>query len=65
MRFVCFSTWMQFLLHLKLNIIIYIVYLEIPQEILQLGAPAVCPDDPVPSAEDLADQIIEVLNYFR
>jgi len=56
---------MQFLLHLKLNIIIYIVYLEIPQEILQLGAPAVCPDDPVPSAEDLADQIIEVLNYFR
>ncbi|KAL9324688.1 hypothetical protein ACSQ67_009545 [Phaseolus vulgaris] len=31
----------------------------------ELGAPAVCPDDPIPSAENLADQIIEVLNYFR
>ncbi|KAG5059003.1 hypothetical protein JHK87_000032 [Glycine soja] len=29
------------------------------------GAAAICPDDPVPSAEDLADQIIEDLNYFR
>ncbi|KAK7272755.1 hypothetical protein RJT34_29576 [Clitoria ternatea] len=31
----------------------------------ELGAAAICPDDPVPSAEDLADQIIEILNYFR
>ncbi|KAL5161755.1 Protein NDL1 [Glycine soja] len=31
----------------------------------ELGAAAICSDDPVPSAEDLADQIIEVLNYFR
>ncbi|XP_052722735.1 protein NDL1 isoform X2 [Vigna angularis] len=31
----------------------------------ELGAAAVCPDDPIPSAEDLANQIIEVLNYFR
>eukprot|EP00256_Glycine_max_P065015 XP_025979610.1 protein NDL1-like [Glycine max] len=31
----------------------------------ELGAAAICPDDPVPSAEDLADQIIEDLNYFR
>ncbi|KAG5559231.1 hypothetical protein RHGRI_008958 [Rhododendron griersonianum] len=30
-----------------------------------LGAAALCPDDPVPSVDDLADQIIEVLNYFR
>lgn len=34
------------------------------QEYLQLGAAALCPDDPVPSAEDLADQILEVLNFF-
>ncbi|KAI8565423.1 hypothetical protein RHMOL_Rhmol03G0258000 [Rhododendron molle] len=31
----------------------------------ELGAAALCPDDPVPSVDDLADQIIEVLNYFR
>ncbi|XP_019457354.1 PREDICTED: pollen-specific protein SF21-like [Lupinus angustifolius] len=30
----------------------------------ELGAAAICSNDPVPSAEDLADQIIEVLNYF-
>ncbi|RDX74138.1 Pollen-specific protein SF21 [Mucuna pruriens] len=30
----------------------------------ELGAAAICSDDPVPSVEDLADQIIEVLNYF-
>ncbi|KAI8565422.1 hypothetical protein RHMOL_Rhmol03G0258000 [Rhododendron molle] len=35
------------------------------REFLQLGAAALCPDDPVPSVDDLADQIIEVLNYFR
>ncbi|KAA8523225.1 hypothetical protein F0562_009648 [Nyssa sinensis] len=31
----------------------------------ELGAAAICPDDPVPSVDDLTDQIIEVLNYFR
>ncbi|KAL8519805.1 hypothetical protein ACS0TY_010660 [Phlomoides rotata] len=31
----------------------------------ELGAAAICDDDPVPSADDLADQILEVLNYFR
>ncbi|MED6195696.1 NuDeL-like protein, variant 2 [Stylosanthes scabra] len=31
----------------------------------ELGASAICPDDPVPSVEDLADQIVEILNYFR
>ncbi|KAF4371449.1 hypothetical protein F8388_001977 [Cannabis sativa] len=31
----------------------------------KLGAAPICPDDPVPSADDLADQIIEVLNHFR
>ncbi|XP_052181338.1 protein NDL1-like [Diospyros lotus] len=31
----------------------------------ELGAAAICPSDPVPSVDDLADQIIEVLNYFR
>ncbi|KOM57877.1 hypothetical protein LR48_Vigan11g091000 [Vigna angularis] len=30
----------------------------------KLGAAAICCEDPVPSAEDLADQIIEILNYF-
>ncbi|XP_023002144.1 protein NDL2-like isoform X1 [Cucurbita maxima] len=31
----------------------------------ELGAAAICPDDPVLSADDLADQIAEVLNYFE
>ncbi|XP_030953125.1 protein NDL1-like isoform X1 [Quercus lobata] len=30
----------------------------------ELGAAAICPEDPVPSVDDLADQIIEVLNFF-
>lgn len=65
MRFVSQSIWMYFLLHLEKNIIIYKVSpLETPQELLQLGAAAICSDDPVPSVEDLADQIVEVLNYF-
>ncbi|XLU81501.1 hypothetical protein S245_004921, partial [Arachis hypogaea] len=38
--------------------------LELPQELLQLGVGAICPDDPIPSVEDLADQIVEILNYF-
>ncbi|KAE9446338.1 hypothetical protein C3L33_21764, partial [Rhododendron williamsianum] len=33
-------------------------------ELLQLGAAILNPDDPVLSAEDLADQIAEVLDYF-
>ncbi|KAG4377592.1 hypothetical protein GLYMA_18G164133v4 [Glycine max] len=56
---------MYFLLHVELNIIIHIVFpLKLPQEFLKLGATANCAEDPIPSAEDLADQIIEVLNYF-
>ncbi|KAK4391775.1 protein NDL1 [Sesamum angolense] len=31
----------------------------------ELGAAAICANDPVPSVNDLADQILEVLNYFR
>ncbi|KAK4432921.1 protein NDL1 [Sesamum alatum] len=31
----------------------------------ELGAAAICANDPVPSVDDLADQILEVLNYFR
>ncbi|KAG8367264.1 hypothetical protein BUALT_Bualt16G0054400 [Buddleja alternifolia] len=31
----------------------------------ELGAAAICVDKPVPSIEVLADQILEVLNYFR
>ncbi|KAG5127000.1 hypothetical protein JHK82_027835 [Glycine max] len=38
--------------------------LKLPQEFLKLGANAICAEDPVPSPEDLADQIIEVLKYF-
>ncbi|KAH8482316.1 hypothetical protein POPTR_018G067700v4 [Populus trichocarpa] len=30
----------------------------------ELGAAPISPDDPLPSVDDLADQIIEVLNYF-
>ncbi|EEF48108.1 pollen specific protein sf21, putative [Ricinus communis] len=30
----------------------------------ELGAAPICPSAPVPSADDLADQIIEVLNFF-
>lgn len=48
-----------------LKLIIHIVsLLELSQEFLQLGAAAICPEDPVPSVDDLADQIIEVLNFF-
>ncbi|KAJ8766921.1 hypothetical protein K2173_011739 [Erythroxylum novogranatense] len=31
----------------------------------ELGAASLCHHDPQPSVDDLADQIIEVLNYFR
>ncbi|KAJ0582142.1 putative alpha/Beta hydrolase [Helianthus annuus] len=31
----------------------------------ELGAAAVCPDDPILSVDDLCDQILEVFNYFR
>ncbi|MFS7903979.1 putative alpha/Beta hydrolase [Helianthus anomalus] len=35
------------------------------RSLLQLGAAAVCPDDPILSVDDLCDQILEVFNYFR
>nr|KAJ0194675.1 hypothetical protein LSAT_V11C700357580 [Lactuca sativa] len=31
----------------------------------ELGAATICMDDPVPSVEDLSDQILVVLNHFR
>ncbi|KAJ6361611.1 hypothetical protein OIU78_002110 [Salix suchowensis] len=31
----------------------------------ELGAATISPDDPLLSADDLADQIADVLNYFR
>jgi len=31
----------------------------------ELRAAAICQDNPVPSVDDLADQILDVLNYFR
>ncbi|KAK6151919.1 hypothetical protein DH2020_014554 [Rehmannia glutinosa] len=31
----------------------------------ELGAGAICADDPLPSVDDLANQVVEVLNYFR
>ncbi|GER44330.1 N-MYC downregulated-like 3 [Striga asiatica] len=31
----------------------------------ELGAGAICDDNPVPSVDDLANQVLEVLNYFR
>ncbi|KAM1178573.1 hypothetical protein COP2_018305 [Malus domestica] len=30
----------------------------------ELGAASICPDDPVPSVDDLADRNLEVLNFF-
>lgn len=30
-----------------------------------MGAAGICDDDPVLSVDDLADQILDVLNYFR
>lgn len=35
------------------------------QELLQFGAAIIKPSDPVPSVDDLAEQIAEVLDYFR
>lgn len=40
------------------------LFLGFVQESLQLGAAAICPNDPILSVEDLCDQILEVLNYF-
>ena len=34
------------------------------QELFQLGAETISPNDPVLSADDLVDQIADVLNYF-
>lgn len=39
--------------------------LSFHEEFLQLGAAPIFPTDSVPSADDLADQILEVLNFFR
>ncbi|CAN1217428.1 Protein NDL1 [Linum perenne] len=33
-------------------------------ELLQLGASSISLDDPITSVDDLADQVVEVLNYF-
>ncbi|GAB2268332.1 NuDeL-like protein [Dionaea muscipula] len=30
----------------------------------ELGATVICPDDPLSSVEDMADQILEILNFF-
>lgn len=30
----------------------------------ELGAAAICPSEPLPTVDDLADQIVEVLNFF-
>ncbi|XLU26986.1 hypothetical protein S245_063052, partial [Arachis hypogaea] len=34
------------------------------KELLQLGAPEIVPDYPIPSVDDLADQIAEILKFF-
>ncbi|XWS72469.1 hypothetical protein CRYUN_Cryun02cG0042200 [Craigia yunnanensis] len=48
-----------------LNHIIYtFLILGFLQEILQLGAAPISSDDLMPSVDDLADQIVEVLNFF-
>ena len=39
-------------------------HLVLVQELLQLGAAAIDPDYPILSADDLADQIAEVLNFL-
>lgn len=35
-----------------------------PQVLLQLGAAPIPPEVPVPSVNDLADQVADVLDYF-
>ncbi|OIV97683.1 hypothetical protein TanjilG_12440 [Lupinus angustifolius] len=42
----------------------FLIILCFLQELLQLGAAAIDPDDPILSVDDLADQIAEVLNFF-
>ncbi|GFP81018.1 pollen-specific protein sf21 [Phtheirospermum japonicum] len=34
-------------------------------EVCKLGAAAICADDPLSSVNDLASQVLDVLNYFR
>lgn len=41
------------------------IIVGLTQELLQLGAASISSDDPVPSVNDLTDQILEILNYFR
>ncbi|KAG7544163.1 Ndr family [Arabidopsis thaliana x Arabidopsis arenosa] len=40
------------------------VFLYLHEEFLQLGAAPICPNDSAPCAKNLADQILEVLNFF-
>ncbi|KAK8991403.1 hypothetical protein V6N11_062418 [Hibiscus sabdariffa] len=48
-----------------LDSIIHIVsFLALSQEFLQLGAAPICPSASAQCADDLADQILEVLNFF-
>lgn len=34
------------------------------QELFQAGAAPICPDKPIPSVDDLADQVVDVLDFF-
>lgn len=48
-----------------LQLFIRIIYSHVlSQPLLQLGAAKISTDIPVPSIDDLADQVAEVLDYF-
>ena len=47
-----------------LLLLVSLLILYIFQELFQLGAVAINPDEPVLSVDDLADQIVDVLDYF-
>ncbi|PQQ14715.1 hypothetical protein Pyn_31009 [Prunus yedoensis var. nudiflora] len=60
-RLLCCSTTSAYIISVLLAMSFS---LELSQEFLQLGAASIFPDDPAPSVDDLADQILEVLNFF-
>ncbi|MQM10963.1 hypothetical protein Taro_043860 [Colocasia esculenta] len=68
MRSVILPIWLQILTWLNLVLVEYCVNdmlsWNFAQEFLQLGAAPICSDSPVPSVDDLADQVADVLDFF-
>ncbi|KAB5514106.1 hypothetical protein DKX38_028012 [Salix brachista] len=60
----CFFTTFAYIISVLLGMSTCVSHVAALQELLQLGAATISPDDPLLSVDDLADQVAEVLNYF-